>query len=210
MKALPFVCVMLLLLIGRSEPAAADTQEVITSLKQGGYVLVLRHGATDERQKDVYPFNFDDMKAQRQLSDQGRDMARQIGAAIKKLGIPVGDVYTSQLNRAVETGKLISDGLVKPVDALTDSSAGSTTGMANPSGGNTKAGSALRKLVNTLPAAGTNTLLVTHKTNITDAFGKEASDVQEGESFVYKPNGSGPATFVARIKAADWVAPAVR
>ena len=88
MKALPFVCVMLLLLIGRSEPAAADTQEVITSLKQGGYVLVLRHGATDERQKDVYPFNFDDMKAQRQLSDQGRDMARQIGAAIKKLGIP--------------------------------------------------------------------------------------------------------------------------
>ena len=92
------------------------------------------HGATDERQKDVYPFNFDDMKAQRQLSDQGRDMARQIGAAIKKLGIPVGDVYTSQLNRAVETGKLISDGLVKPVDALTESSAGSTTEWRTPAG----------------------------------------------------------------------------
>ena len=148
------------------------------------------------------------MKAQRQLSDKGRDTARQIGAAIKKLGIPVGDIYTSRLNRAIETGKLLSDKEVKPVDALTDSSAGSPSGMANPTGGNAKAGIALRELVNAAPQAGTNTLLVTHKTNITDAFGKDASDVQEGEAFVYKSNGSEPSTFVARIKAADWVAQA--
>ena len=208
MKTLQIVCAVLLLLLGRSQPAAADTREVISALKQGGYVLVFRHGATDDSQKDIYPFNFDDMKAQRQLSDKGRDTARQIGAAIKKLGIPVGDIYTSRLNRAIETGKLLSDKEVKPVDALTDSSAGSPSGMANPTGGNAKAGVALRELVNAAPQAGTNTLLVTHKTNITDAFGKDASDVQEGEAFVYKSNGSGPSTFVARVKAADWVAQA--
>ncbi len=208
MKTLQIVCAVLLLLLGRSQPAAADTREVISALKQGGYVLVFRHGATDDSQKDIYPFNFDDMKAQRQLSDKGRDTARQIGAAIKKLGIPVGDIYTSRLNRAIETGKLLSDKEVKPVDALTDSSAGSPSGMANPTGGNAKAGIALRELVNAAPQAGTNTLLVTHKTNITDAFGKDASDVQEGEAFVYKSNGSGPSTFVARVKAADWVAQA--
>ncbi len=208
MKTLQIVCAVLLLLLGRSQPAAADTREVISALKQGGYVLVFRHGATDDSQKDIYPFNFDDMKAQRQLSDKGRDTARQIGAAIKKLGIPVGDIYTSRLNRAIETGKLLSDKEVKPVDALTDSSAGSPSGMANPTGGNAKAGIALRELVDAGPQAGTNTLLVTHKTNITDAFGKDASDVQEGEAFVYKSNGSGPSTFVARVKAADWVAQA--
>ena len=208
MKTFQILCAALLLLLGRSEPAAADTQNVILALKQGGYVLIFRHGATDDGQKDIYPFNFDDMKAQRQLSDKGRETARQIGASLKKFNVPVGAVYTSRLNRAIETGKLISGQDVKPVDALTDSSAGSASGMANPSGGNAKAGATLRELVNAAPQAGTNNLLVTHKTNIADAFGKDASDVQEGEAFVYESNGSGPSTFVARIKAADWAAQA--
>ena len=208
MKALHIACAVLLLLLGRSQPAEADSRELISTLKQGGYVLVFRHGATDESQKDIYPFNFDDMKAQRQLSDKGRDMARQIGAEIRKLGIPVGEVYTSRLNRAIETGKLLSDKDVKPVDALTDSSAASASGMANPAGGNAKAGLALRQLVDASPKAGTNTLLVTHKTNIADAFGKEAGDVQEGEAFVYKSEGSGASAFVGRLKPADWIAQA--
>ena len=47
--------------------------------------------------------------------------------------------------------------------------------------------------------------MVTHKTNIADAFGKEASDVQEGEAFVYRSGGSAPAAFVARVKPAFWI-----
>jgi bisphosphoglycerate-dependent phosphoglycerate mutase len=34
--------------------------------------------------------------------------ARQIGADLKKSGVPIGNVFTSRLHRAVETGKLIS------------------------------------------------------------------------------------------------------
>jgi len=209
MKAFQLVSALLLVLIG-AEPAAADTQQLIAALKQGGYVLVFRHGATDDSQKDVYPFRFDDMTAQRQLSEQGREMARQVGAAIKKLEIPIGEVYASQLNRAVETGKLLSGKDVKPVSALTDSSAASAPSMTNPSGANAKAGLALRHLLDTPPRAGANTFLVTHKTNIADAFGREASDVQEGEAFVYKSAESGPASFVARIKASDWIAQAAK
>ena len=208
MKMLRIVCAVLLFLFANKPSDAADLHELLPSLTQGGYVLVFRHVATDDSQKDIYPFNFDDMKAQRQLSDQGREMARRIGAAIGKLGIPIGDVYTSRLNRAVETGKLLFGKDVKPVDALTDSSAGVASGMANPSGGNARAGRALRELVDAPPKAGLNTVLVTHKTNITDAFGKEASDVQEGEAFVYKSSAAGPAAFVARVKAADWIAQA--
>jgi phosphohistidine phosphatase SixA len=209
MKAFQLVCALLLFLVG-ARPAIADTQQLIVALKQGGYVLVFRHSATDDSQKDVYPFRFDDMTAQRQLSEQGREMARQMGTAIKKLEIPIGDVYTSQLNRAVETGKLISGKDVKPVAALTDSSAASASSMANPSGANAKAGLALKLLLDKPPLPATNTFLVTHKTNIADAFGKEASDVQEGEAFVYKSAQSGPATMVARIKASDWIAQAAR
>jgi phosphohistidine phosphatase SixA len=174
-------------------------------LRDGGYVIVFRHGATDDSRKDVYPFNFSDMSAQRQLNEKGRDTARRIGAAIRQLRIPIGEIYTSRLNRAIETGNLLSDGEVKPLDALTDSAAGNATGMANPTGGNAKAGLALRELVNAAPRAGTNNVIVTHKTNFADAFGKAAGDVQEAEAFVYKPNGSaGPAELVTRIKADDW------
>ncbi|WP_061023632.1 histidine phosphatase family protein [Bradyrhizobium sp. CCH5-F6] len=199
---------LVVFLAGFSQHAAADTPELITSLKQGGYVLIFRHTATDDSQKDVYPFKFDDMSAQRQLSEKGRDMARQIGTAVKDLAIPIGDVYSSRLNRAVETGKLISGREVTPVDALTDSSNASASGMANPTGANAKAGQAVRQLVDAPPKTGTNTFLVTHKTNVADAFGKEAGDVQEGEAFVYKASSSGPATFAGRIKLADWNAKA--
>jgi hypothetical protein len=194
----------IVLLSGFTQAAAADTPDLIASLKQGGYVLVFRHTATDDSQKDVYPFKFDDMSAQRQLSEKGRDMARLIGTAVRELAIPIGDVYTSRLNRAIEAGKLISGREVKPVDALTDSSNASASGMANPSGANAKAGEAVRQLVDSPPKAGTNTFLVTHKTNIADAFGKDAGDVQEGEAFVYQAIGSGPASFAGRIKPADW------
>jgi len=198
--------VLIVLFAGFARHAVADTPELIASLEQGGFVLIFRHTATDDSQKDVYPFKFDDMSAQRQLSDKGRDMARQIGAAVKELAIPIGDVYTSRLNRAIEAGKLISGREVKPVDALTDSSNASASGMANPTGANAKAGQAVRQLVDTPPRAGTNTVLVTHKTNIADAFGKDAGDVQEGEAFVYKASGSGAAILAGRIKPADWTA----
>ena len=80
--------------------------------------------------------------------------------------------------------------------------------MANPTGANAKAGQAVRQLVDAPPKAGTNTFLVTHKTNIADAFGKDAGDAQEGEAFVYRASTTGAAAFAGRIKPADWIAKA--
>jgi hypothetical protein len=199
------VCwVVILLMSPRS--GAAELDGLVSSLKSGGYVIVFRHVATDDSQKDVYPFKFDDMSAQRQLSEKGRNMAREIGAAMKKLGVPIGEVHTSRLNRAVETGKLLAGKDVSPVDALSDSGAGSSSAMANPDGKNTKAGKAVRELVDAAPRPGLNNLAVTHKTNVTDAFGKEFADIREGEALVYKTGASGPAAFVVRVQAGEWIA----
>lgn len=186
----------------------ADISKIVLMLKQGGYVLVLRHGATDDSQKDVYPFIFDDMKKQRQLSDQGRKVAREMGAAIKTLGISIEQIYSSKLNRAIETGSLMSGAQIIPVNELTDSSAGNASAMANPNGSNTKIGNAIGALVNKAPAIGTNNVLITHKTNIADAFGKELTDVKEGETLIYLPNPSGPPTLVGRVQASEWIAQA--
>jgi phosphohistidine phosphatase SixA len=196
------ICLMPLRAIG------ADISKIVPMLKQGGYVLVLRHCATDDSQKDVYPFVFDDMKQQRQLSDQGRQVAREMGAAIKTLGISIGQIYSSKLNRAIETGSLMSGAHITPVNELTDSGAGGASAMVNPNGSNTKIGNAIRALVNKAPATGTDNLLITHKTNIADAFGKELAGVKEGEALIYQPNPSGPPTLVGRVRASEWIAQA--
>lgn len=180
-----------------------DVGGVTPALKEGGHVIVFRHVATDDSQKDVYPFRFDDMKAQRQLSDKGRDAARKIGASLRELGIPLGEIYTSRLNRAVETGKLIADRDVLTKDELTDSGAGSASAMANPTGDNVKVGRAIRDLVDAAPKAHSNNLVVTHKTNVVDAFGKDFADIGEGEALIFRPAASGP-TLVARVKAEAW------
>jgi phosphohistidine phosphatase SixA len=198
-------CLVIFLLMS-PQSHAADLDGLVSSLKDGGYVIVFRHGATDDSQKDVYPFKFDDMSAQRQLSEKGRELARELGAALKKLAVPIGEVYTSRLNRAVETGKLLGGKEVSPVDELTDSGAGSASAMANPDGKNAKAGRAVRELVNAAPKPGVNNLAVTHKTNVADAFGKEFSDIREGEALVYKTSSSGPAALVARVQANEWIA----
>jgi hypothetical protein len=184
---------------------AADLSDLVSSLKSGGYVIVFRHGATDDSQKDVFPFKFEEMTAQRQLSEKGRNQARELGEALKKLGVPIGEVYTSQLNRAVETGRLLGGKDVSAVEALTDSGAGSSSAMANPDGKNTKAGRAVRDLVNAPPKTGLNNLAITHKTNVADAFGKEFADIREGEALIYKTSASGPTVLVTRVQPNDWI-----
>jgi hypothetical protein len=206
MNRLAKLCLILAALVMAPRAEAAELDGVVSSLKSGGYVIVFRHGATDDSQKDVVPFRFDDMSAQRQLNEKGRSTAREIGAALKKLGVPIGEVYTSRLNRAVETGRLIGGKDVSPLDALTDSSAGSASGMANPDGNNAKAGRAVRDLVDAAPGPGLNNIAVTHKTNVTDAFGQEFADIGEGEALIYRTSASGSAVFVARVQAKQWSA----
>jgi len=177
----------------------ADVQSLASTLKQGGYVIVLRHGATNRDQADTDPLNPDNVAKQRLLSTQGRDQAKQLGAAFDALQIRFGNVYTSQFNRAVETGRLAAG---KDVTSTSDITEG---GLVVTPIENDRRAEALRKLAAAMPASGTNTLIVTHKPNILDAFGKDWFDVKEGESSVFKPDGSGKAMLVGRVQMADWI-----
>ena len=182
--------------------AAAQTPDVKTlaaQLKQGGYVIVFRHGATHRDQADTDPLNFDNVAKQRLLSDKGKEVAQRVGAAYRKLGIPLGDVYTSKFNRAVETGTLVSG---RDVVATLDLTEG---GLVVTPIENDRRAEVLRKMAATRPAAGKNTLIVTHKPNILDAFGKDWFEVREGEASLFKPDGFGKLIPVARVQAADWI-----
>ena len=47
-------------------------------------------------------------------------------------------------------------------------------------------------------------MIVSHKPNIVDAFGKNWSDVREGEASVFEPDGKGSYRLVVRIQADAW------
>jgi hypothetical protein len=54
-----------------------------------------------------------------------------------------------------------------------------------------------------VPPAGTNIVLITHKPNILDAFGKDWFDVREGEASVFQPGGGGY-KLIVRVPADEW------
>ncbi|HLC15541.1 MAG TPA: histidine phosphatase family protein [Thermodesulfovibrionia bacterium] len=178
---------------------SVDMQGLVAALKQGGYVIVFRHGATNRDQADTDPLNHDNIAKQRHLSAQGKETAKQIGEVFKKQGIPIGKVYTSKFYRAIETGKLISGGDVTSSLDITEG------GLVVTPIENERRAEAFKKLVGTIPEAGKNTLIVTHKPNIVDAFGKDWFDVKEGEASIFKPDSSGKAELVARVQAVDWI-----
>ena len=178
---------------------AAGVKALADSLQKGGYVIVFRHGATNRDQADTDPLNYDSVAKQRLLSEPGKEVARQVGQSFKALRIPLGTVYTSKFNRAVETGKLIS---AREVTSSIDVTEGGL--VATPIENDRRAG-ALKTLAATRPAEGSNTLVVTHKPNIIDAFGKEWFEVKEGEASIFRPDGNGGATLIARVQASDWI-----
>jgi len=184
---------------GQASPSAAD---VLEALRGGGYVIVVRHGATHTDQADTDPLNLDNVAKQRQLNDKGRADARALGELFRSAGVPIGKSYASRFNRAVETARLIGG---KEPRATLDVSEGGQ--VVSPDENNRRT-QALRTLVGTPPDPGTNTLVVTHKPNILDAFGKDWFEVKEGEASIFKPAGGGKYAPIARVQIGQW--PAVK
>src|SRR5215510_6934331 len=83
-----------------------NNKDLAAALRRGGYVILMRHGATFSDQADTDPFNLADVTKQRNLNDKGKELARAFGQAIRSVGLPIGEVYTSKFNRAYEPAVL--------------------------------------------------------------------------------------------------------
>ena len=177
--------------------AAADDKELAQALRAGGLVIVLRHGATRTDQVDAEPVDFDNVNAQRNLSDKGKAAATAFGEALRQVGAPVGKVYTSQFNRAYETATLAGFKDIGKTSDLT------YTGPSKSPEVNSSRTEAFRKLLGTAPSPGTNTVLVTHAPNIIAALGTDWSEVKEGEASIFRPANSNY-TLLARVQIDDW------
>ena len=195
------VAVMLALLTAiPADGQDAKVGEILAKLREGGHVIVVRHGATHADQADTDPLNLDNVAKQRQLNDKGREDARMLGQVLKTAGVPIGKAYTSRFQRAVETARLIAG---KEPEPTSDVSEGGLVVSPNENNRRTQA---FRALIARVPEPGTNTLIVSHKPNILDALGRDWFDIREGEASIFKPDGKGGFTLVGRVQIGQWAA----
>jgi phosphohistidine phosphatase SixA len=171
-------------------PGARD---LVARLREGGHVIFIRHAATEATQDDPRP-DLADPSTQRNLSDAGRNQARQLGRAIRRLRIPVGTVLASPYARTRETAELACgrDRVRVTRDLLNE---------AFPGTDDKELARRLRRLFTTRPPGGRNTVLVSHGFNLQEATGLS---VAEGESAVFRPGAAGGPSPVARITAEEW------
>ena len=177
------------LVTATATPAAGEDlagQGLLAALREGGFVIYFRHARTEFSQDDTDLSDLTNCATQRNLSSEGQAQARLIGEAIAALGIPVGEVLSSELCRTRETAEL-AFGRATPMPDLT------SFGTAGSEAEEQERAAALRRLLATPPARGTNTVLVGHLFNIQAA---ASIGLAEGEAAIFSPAATmeGPAT----------------
>ena len=180
---------------GRAQSQALSGDALVGALRQGGYVIVMRHATSPRQAPDKQTANADNVTLERQLDEAGRASATAMGNAVRDLKIPVGSVLTSPTYRALETVRLAKLPKPTPVPELGDGGQSMQPVAGAP-------GAWLQKKVTEFPA-GSVMLLVTHMPNISAAF-PAVGAVADGEALVFGPDGKGGATLVARIKIEEW------
>jgi broad specificity phosphatase PhoE len=163
-------------------PTVLDAS-VVALLRQGGYVIYFRHALTDHSQTDNFGGDYLNCDKQRNLTDEGRNQARAIGAAFKQLQIPVGRVIASPYCRTRETAQLIFGEKFETLPSYADTK------------------ETAQQLLTTAPAQGVNTVLVAHGFIIQDIAGLMLA---EGEAAIFKPQNPNDLGLVGVVPSELW------
>jgi phosphohistidine phosphatase SixA len=179
--------------VSHGQTVAAEA--LVKLLRQGGYVLVMRHASSPREVPDKQAANADNVKLERQLDEAGRAGAAAMGKALRDLKIPIGSVLTSPTYRAVETVRLAQLTNPQSHEELGDG------GQSMQGVGDAQA-VWLRERVTHLPT-GTNTIIATHMPNMSRAF-QDWGPVADGDVVVVGSDGKGGPRLVGRIKIEEW------
>ncbi len=179
----------------KEEPTAAapapTPSPLLSQLREGGHVLLLRHATTEPKTDRVETLN---CATQRRLTRDGVAQAKAIGADIKALQIPIGEVRTSPFCRAKETAEGAFETVTVDRSLLPLASVGTDADDRRRT-------RALKRALVTPPPMGTNIVLVTHTPNIGAA---TDLSLDEGETAIFKPAASSGTRLVARMPADGW------
>lgn len=168
-------------------PFVSADDALWTLLKGGGQVVLIRHALTTPGVGDPDGMKIDNCSTQRNLSDEGRAHARQLGEAFRLRGIVVGRLLSSPWCRCIDTAKLAFG---KTPDL--------TTALGNLFGRSAEADrqlADLRPLAGQKPANG-NTVMVSHGSTIVALTGISPAT---GEMVVLTPLGGGRFKLAGRM-----------
>jgi len=167
-------------------PANAD-EALWGALRNGGYVLLMRHAATEPGIGDPPQFKPGDCKTQRNLSAAGREQAAKTGQRLKDAEISISAVLSSRWCRCLDTAT-IAFGSAVPDPAL-DSFFGDRSAQSE------QQTAAVRARIQSFRGPG-NLVMVTHQVNITALTGEFPG---EGEIFVVRKSAQGSLQLTGRI-----------
>ena len=184
-KLLTAVLAVLWITMAAAGAGAAD--RLAEQLDAGGRVLMIRH-ALAPGGGDPPGFRIGDCSTQRNLSDQGREQARNIGRWLRDRGIDSARVYSSQWCRCLETAELIDLGPVVELPALNSFFQRPQDRESNLS--------ALRAFLADQPPDGGLIVLVTHYVTVSGIAGV---GVGSGEGVVLQLDGRGGYDVVGRM-----------
>ena len=141
------------------------TRATLEALRQGGYVLYMRHGNTDNSRPDRAPqVDLNDCSTQRPLNEEGRRVTAEVGRAIRQARIPLGEIFVSPLCRAKESAQA-AFGKDFQVHEQLMYTANLTSEQKKPILATT------RKLLSEPVPAGVNRVIVAHAPNMADLMG---------------------------------------
>jgi phosphohistidine phosphatase SixA len=174
-------------------PASA---ELLAKVRNGGFVLYLRHGHTDNSRSDRMPaVDLNDCSTQRPLTEQGRQLAKRVGEAVRKARLPINEIRISPLCRVKGTAAAAFPGKPVTIDKLLMYTANLTDVQKAPIIANT------RSLLSAPTAPGSNRLLVAHAPNLMDLIGYFP---KEGTLVIFRPRGEAGFEYLGSVTPTRW------
>lgn len=178
-----------LLFCALAVPATSRANEALWALlKGGGQVVLMRHAVTTPGVGDPDGMVLADCSTQRNLSDEGRAHARQVGEAMRARGVPVAQLISSPWCRCLETARLAFGKEPEVSQALSN-----LFGRTDPQG---RQVAQLRVLASRKPVSG-NVVMVTHGSTISAITGISPAT---GEMVVVTPQGDGKFAVAGRLE----------
>ena len=166
--------------------------ELVDVLQGGGCVLVIRNAQSPEERTEDAPRSPANHHGEREIDAYGQGQMSVIGYAFRELDIPVGQTLSGPAYRSRQSANYLGFGKQSTVNELDED--------ADPSW--------LEQRVAEAPAAGQNTVIVTHGGLIAAALGQPAREIGTAETLIYCPDAGGAAP-VARLTIEDWARLAV-